>query len=872
MEEEEEELDVAEPQEEAEAGNVADPDQPPKLNRGDGKRKRITQLEFYSNKIAVRKDVFNTIHYGGHLTQQYLVDAYIKVEANRIKYVIDNQTKLHVESYKGLMDYVERRAEREEYCIGKVRILPSTWIGSQRAMKQAYQDAMAICGVFGKPTYFLTFTCNPKWEEITNNIACYQSASDRPDLVARVFNLKKNEIIDDIVKRKILGEVIARIHVIEFQKRGLPHCHMLIWIKSDNVPTTSEQMDKVICAEIPDKDTHPRLYHSVMKNMIHGPCGKNINKDSPCMDEDSCTKKFPKEFVAETDINTNGYPTYRRRNTGKTEVLKRGNKTYQVDNTWVVPYNPYLTLKYDCLINLEYCASITSVKYIFKYVYKGHDCVDIQTTIGEVGEGENGKPTINWDEVSHFLDTRYVSAPEACWRLFKFPLSYRSHPVTRLAVHLPLEQTISFTPGEEAAAVIANVNRDSTLTAWFKLNRDCEEARNLHYREIPHHFWFGEKKSRWVPRKKQARVIGRIYTVGVKQVERFSLRLLLIAVKGATSFENLRTVDGVVHQTFKSAAAARGLLEDDIVWERTMDEAASFSMPPELRQLFVDLCVHCNLTDANQLFQKNLHHLIEDFIHRGHNEEVATNLTLRWIQERLQLNGFNMESDFQLPAPNFELINQMIAEEQGTEELNRIKNARLRGDAMKAQLNEDQRALFDIIMTSISVQDSNQPRLFFLDAPGGTGKTFLYNTLINWLEGQSKKVIAVASTGIASTLLTDGTTYHSQFKIYPPITEVTTSMIQENDFSAMKIREASLIISDEATMKLNHSLNAIDQLFRRLMKSQTFHSAAKWFFVVEILDNVFLLFDIGQGLKLSSPPSKTVTLGLCSVNLDSKGI
>ena len=121
-------------------------------------------------------------------------------------------------------------------------------------------------------------------------------------------------------------------------------------------------------------------------------------------------------------------------------------------------------------------------------------------------------------------------------------------------------------------------------------------------------------------------------------------------------------------------------------------------------------------------------------------------------------------------------------------------------------------------MTSISVQDSNQPRLFFLDAPGGTGKTFLYNTLINWLEGQSKKVIAVASTGIASTLLTDGTTYHSQFKIYPPITEVITSLIQENDFNAKKIREASLIISDEATMKLNHSLNAIDQLFRRVMK------------------------------------------------------
>lgn len=97
-------------------------------------------------------------------------------------------------------------------------------------------------------------------------------------------------------------------------------------------------------------------------------------------------------------------------------------------------------------------------------------------------------------------------------------------------------------------------------------------------------------------------------------------------------------------------------------------------------------------------------------------------------------------------------------------------------------------------------------------------------------------MIAVACTGIAATLLTGGATYHSQFKIYPPITETTTSKIETHHNEAQKTREACLVISDEATIKLNHSLNAIDQLLRRTMRKKV-----KFFCVVEIFGNVFQL-------------------------------
>jgi len=47
--------------------------------------------------------------------------------------------------------------------------------------------------------------------------------------------------------------------------------------------------------------------------------------------------------------------------------------SFVFDNRWVIPYNPYLTMRYQCHINVEVCRSITVVKYLYKYVYKGHD-------------------------------------------------------------------------------------------------------------------------------------------------------------------------------------------------------------------------------------------------------------------------------------------------------------------------------------------------------------------------------------------------------------------------------------------------------------------------------------------------------------------
>lgn len=120
------------------------------------------------------------------------------------------------------------------------------------------------------------------------------------------------------------------------------------------------------------------------------------------MVDGKCSKNFSKAFQEETLINCDGYPKYRRRNTGTTTTAS--GKT--VDISWVVSYNAYLSLKYNCHINVESCASIKT--YLFKYVYKGHDC-------GNVALEETG--TLQHDEIKTFMDSRYVSAPEAAWSL-----------------------------------------------------------------------------------------------------------------------------------------------------------------------------------------------------------------------------------------------------------------------------------------------------------------------------------------------------------------------------------------------------------------------------------------------------------------------
>ena len=191
------------------------------------------------------------------------------------------------------MDHLERRAHAKDANVGRIVILPPSFEGSQRNMYQKFQDAMTIVIRHGKPDIFLTITANPRWPDIHDNLLPHQSANDRPDIVSHVFNLKLKEFLCDLLQRHALGHIIAYVYTIEFQKRGLPHAHTVLFLANDCKPRIPEDIDRLVSAEIPDPHFQSEFHNTVKRHMMHGPCGE-LDPHCVCMENGECKKNFPK--------------------------------------------------------------------------------------------------------------------------------------------------------------------------------------------------------------------------------------------------------------------------------------------------------------------------------------------------------------------------------------------------------------------------------------------------------------------------------------------------------------------------------------------------------------------------------------------------
>ncbi|XP_075208651.1 uncharacterized protein LOC142315251 [Anomaloglossus baeobatrachus] len=337
-------------------------------------------------------------------------------------------------------------------------ILPSTVTGSPRHMHEYTQDAMTYVRKYGRPDLFITFTCNTAWEEIGGHLLPGQKTVNRHDLIARDFKQKLSKIINLIRKSHIYGETQCWMYSVEWQK-GLPHAHILIWLKQKIQPT---EIDNIISAELPDPQIDPLLFDTITKNMIHGPC-VSVNKNSPCMIDGRCSKHYPRALVQETQTGQVGYPVYRRRKPGDggfiTKLKMRVGSSLQeikIDNRWVVPYNPLLSKIFQAHINVESCNSVKSIKYICKYVHKGSDQA--------VFELQKNRPII--DEVEAFQMGRYISSNEAVWRILGFSIHERYPPVVHLSVHLENGQRIYFNPANLQQQLLSPPK--TTILAFFE--------------------------------------------------------------------------------------------------------------------------------------------------------------------------------------------------------------------------------------------------------------------------------------------------------------------------------------------------------------------------------------------------------------------
>uniref|UniRef100_A0A1S4BAU6 Helitron helicase-like domain-containing protein n=1 Tax=Nicotiana tabacum TaxID=4097 RepID=A0A1S4BAU6_TOBAC len=411
----------------------------------------VSCREYYCYKFQIRKGEKTILLLCGRLLQQFVVDMYIKLETIRLEFFRLQQALLRREILQGIVDSIMAGEYRGDK-VGQRVILPASFIGGPRDMRRRYMDAMALVQRFGKPDLFITMTCNPDWVEIQENLCEGQLAQDRPDLVTRVFRAKLQDLKDQIFKKKIFGPVAAHVFVVEFQKRGLPHIHLLIILEQGYKITLADQYDKFISAELPDEEEYPLLHDLVVKHMMHGPCGKHRPTNS-CMKDD------------------------------------------------------------------------------------------------------DGEKVV--DEIQNFQDARWVSPPEALWRIYEFNLSEMQPPVINLQLHLPDRQTVCYWSKQNLQNVIAWEYATLTmLTEYFRTCSRDTEARQYLYKEFPEYYVWNSQGKIWTKRKTRS-VIGRIATANPREGERYYLRLLLNHVRGPLSFKDLLTVNGRECETFKEAAKER---------------------------------------------------------------------------------------------------------------------------------------------------------------------------------------------------------------------------------------------------------------------------------------------------------------------------
>ncbi|XP_072077870.1 uncharacterized protein [Arachis hypogaea] len=547
---------------------------------GSKKRKTISMREFFAYHLEMRSQDSPISLHSARLFQQFLVDAYTMVEVERLSFIRFNQPKLRIEDTRPYM--------------------------SHSYMFNNCKDAFAICKYAGYPSFFITITSNPDWDEVKRLLhGSSLSPQDRPDIVSRIFKIKLNHLIRDFKSSIPFGKIV-----------GWP------------------------------------LF-----------------------------KVFPKPFRSRTVIDKVGFPKYKRLDNGRT-LTKRN---VIIDNSFIVPYNHYLLLRYGCHINVEYTCQTSAIKYLFKYVHKGNDRVT----------------------ASFYQSAEDSMSGHAAWRLFGYDIQIKEPAVIRLLFHLLEDHPVIFRDHDNIQVVLNRVEGKLTkLLAWFLANNVYPFARSLTYSEFPNKFVWKDDVSIWVPRK-QGFFIGRSTHVPRGNGEDYYSRLLLNIQKGCRSFIDIRTVEGVVYDTFKEACYALGLLQDDKEFIDAILEASSWASGSYVRDLFVILLISNNISC---------------------------------------------------------------------------------------------------------------PEIYFVYVYGGTGKTFLWRTLSASLRYEGKIVLNVALSGIASLLLPNERTTHSNFKIPLNINEDSVCNIKQGSSLAKLVSIASLIIWDEAPMLNKYYYKALDKSLKDILR------------------------------------------------------
>ena len=355
---------------------------------------------------------------------------------------------------------------------------------------------------------------------------------------------------------------------------------------------------------------------------------------------DNCIKRFSKSICSKSNLNHSlSYFKYRRL---ERELVSN----ISWDNNWVIFYNSYLLLKYETHINVEICTSIKFVTYLYKYVFKKSNHVDVSIEITLIvnesmrrinHERAHRNDIVEFvDEIKIYHDVKWMSFCEIAWRILELKIEKIKLSINRFQIHLKNQQRLLINSNDSIIVEIFQINekfRQITLIEYFKMNKRAQQMKkqnnfsfyehnivvrdlkNYFYHDILEHFVWDKREKIWNIRKRN-QCVDRIYFISFKIDDVFYLRLLLFNRKKCTSFENLRTIFVQIESAKKSVTKSRlmkiyhdvcitlKLIDNDDEWHVVMTKTIEFDTIAMIKSLMMTILLKCVSTQSLKLWKK----------------------------------------------------------------------------------------------------------------------------------------------------------------------------------------------------------------------------------------------------------------------------
>jgi hypothetical protein len=290
-------------------------------------------------------------------------------------------------------------------------------------------------------------------------------------------------------------------------------------------------------------------------------------------------------------------------------------------------------------------------------------------------------------------------------------------------------------------------------------------------------------------------------------------------VKSVVSFEALSTVNGVVHDTFKSMCITLSLYDSDDEWNICFKEAVDMQTGAQLQSLFVTILAFGVPGEPHMLWDKYKEHICDDCkVALQHHDIVESSIEQieSWALHSLQnvLAKFSKTlKDFGLPAPSvaFDWLETNRLLEVECDYNVEVLQAEV---AMAIEsLNDGQCAAYNGLIDAYA---THHAKVIFIDGLGGTGKTYIENLILNTMRSHGDIALDVTSLGITVLLLLGGRTAHSYLKIPIALNRMSFCFIHKQDDLMALIRQTKLILWDEAPMTNKLAFEAMDRTLRDL--------------------------------------------------------